>query len=91
MLLPDIKTWQEWGGMFTDVAQWRAAVDEICRREQIRYRQIMAGYPGTNAVFVLDRSYVVKIYAPFCHEDFDLERTLYPILSGQANIWQIPF
>lgn len=86
MLLPAIQTWQEWGAMFTDVAQWKAAVDEICRQHGIRYRRIQAGYPGTNAVFVLDRSTVVKIYAPFCHEDFDLERVLYPLLSGHDGI-----
>ncbi|MBN1580505.1 MAG: aminoglycoside phosphotransferase family protein [Anaerolineae bacterium] len=86
MLLPAIQTLQEWGAMFTDVAQWTAAVDEICRRERIRYRQIEAGYPGSHAVFCLDRSYVVKIYAPFFPEDFDLERTLYPVVSRHTNI-----
>jgi len=44
------------------------------------------GYPGTNAVFILDQTYVVKIYAPFCHEDYDLERELYPLLERNPCI-----
>ncbi len=72
--------------MFTDVVQWTPAVREISRREGIVVAHIEAGYPGTNAVFVLDRRWVVKIYAPFCHADFELERTLYPLLSAATRI-----
>ncbi|MBN1933810.1 MAG: aminoglycoside phosphotransferase family protein [Anaerolineae bacterium] len=86
MLLPVIETWKQWGAIFTDVAQWTPAVREICRREGIAFGHIEAGYPGTNAVFVLDGQWVVKIYAPFCHADFDLERTLYPLLSEMTHI-----
>jgi hygromycin-B 7''-O-kinase len=86
MLLPFVHTWKEWGEMFTDLARWKPAVDEICRRESIPFRSIETGYPGTNAVFVLDQTYVLKIYAPFCHEEFDLERELYPILERNSSI-----
>jgi len=81
MLLPAIRTWAEWGSMFTDVARWTPAVRAICRQVDLPVREIKAGYPGTNAVFVLDGAYVLKIYAPFCHRDFDLERELYPLLA----------
>jgi len=86
MLLPEIQTWAEWGRMFTDVAQWTPAVGEICRRESISYRCIQAGYPGTNAVFILDQAWVVKIYAPFCKEDFFRERELHPLLARNPQI-----
>jgi hygromycin-B 7''-O-kinase len=86
VLLPDVQTWTKWGQMFTDVAQWTPAVSEICRQEAISYRCIEAGYPGTNAVFILDQAWVVKIYAPFCREDFAHERELYPLLSRNPQI-----
>ena len=86
MLLPVVRTWKEWGELFTDVPRWRAAVEEICCRESIPLCPVQAGYPGTNAVFILDQAYVVKIYAPFCHEDFYLERELYPILERDPRI-----
>lgn len=85
-LLPIIRTWSEWGRMFTDAAQWSPAVREICRREGIPAECIEAGYPGTNAVFVVDRAYVVKIYAPFCHDEFDLERKLHTLLARNPRL-----
>jgi hygromycin-B 7''-O-kinase len=85
-LLPVITTWAEWGRVFTHTAQWTAAVREICRRHALPVRHVEAGYPGTNAVFVVDGTYVVKIYAPFCPEDFDLECELYALLGGNAHI-----
>jgi hygromycin-B 7''-O-kinase len=86
MLLPAIRTWAEWGQIFTDLKQWEAAVRAICHRENIPCRDIEAGYPGTNAVYIIDRTYVVKIYAPFCHRDYDLECTLYPLLARDPQI-----
>ncbi len=86
MLLPVIQTWAEWGAVFTRVDVWTPAVQAICRREKLPCQQIEAGYPGTNAVFIVDRRYVVKIYAPFCHGDFDLERVLYPAIAQCTHI-----
>jgi len=85
-LLPVITTWAEWGRMFTNTAQWTAAVREICRRHTLPVQHVEAGYPGTNAVFVVDDAYVVKIYAPFCPEDFDLERELYALLGANPRL-----
>ena len=86
MLLPEVRTWAEWGRMFTDVSQWMPAVHEICRRESISYHRMEAGYPGTNAVFVVDQSWVVKIYAPFCKEDLAIEKELCLLLSHNPYI-----
>jgi hygromycin-B 7''-O-kinase len=72
--------------MFTNTAQWTAAVREICHRHHLPVQHVEAGYPGTNAVFVVDDAYVVKIYAPFCPEDFDLERELYALLGPNPHL-----
>lgn len=85
-LLPEIRTWAEWGRMFTDIELWTPAVREICRQESIQFERIEAGLPGTNAVFILDRSRVLKVYAPFCHGDYDLECDLYPLLEQRALV-----
>ncbi|HNT75262.1 MAG TPA: aminoglycoside phosphotransferase family protein [Anaerolineae bacterium] len=81
MLLPHIETWEQWGKIFTDVPRWTPAVQEICRQAGIPFHTIEAGFPGTNAVFVLDHTYVLKIYAPFCHRDYALERFLNPLVT----------
>ncbi len=85
-LLPIVTTWDEWGCMFTNVVQWTAVVREICHCHDLPVQHVEAGYPGTNAVFVVDDVYVVKIYAPFCPEDFDLERELYALLGSNSRL-----
>ena len=51
-MLPEIRTWSEWGRLFTDAALWAPAVREVCRQTQLPVTEIEAGYPGTNvAVF----------------------------------------
>jgi len=88
--LPAVKTWAEWGEVFTDADLWEPAVREICRRADLPAHTITAGYPGTNAVFVINArrpdAAVVKIYAPMCIGDFELERVLHPLLTRRPEI-----
>jgi len=85
--LPEVETWDDWGKIFLDVPTWGPLVEEICRRAGIPCRTITAGYPGSNAVFVVNRKQpshraVVKIYAPFCREDYAFEREIHVLLEG---------
>ena len=88
--LPLVKTWAEWGEVFTDVDIWEEAVREIGRRVGLPVRSIKPGYPGSNAVFIVNRGTpdgaAVKIYAPLCPEDYDLERVLHPVLCRWPEI-----
>jgi hygromycin-B 7''-O-kinase len=95
--LPRVTTWEEWGRLFTDVPTWTAAVHEIGRRLGLPVMNIAPGYPGTNAVFIVNtraiaeaertlQPYVVKIYCPFCHEDFTLEQVLHPLLARYPGL-----
>ena len=66
------------GNVFTPnidnyVRLWRPVVDAICAREGIAYQRIEAPESSTNAVFILDRRVVIKIYSPFWTE-FEFER-----------------
>ena len=88
--LPTVKTWAQWGEVFTDLDLWEPAVREICRRAGLPARTITTGYPGTNAVFIVNArrpdAAVVKIYAPMCVGDYDLERILHPLLGRWPKI-----
>ncbi len=84
-LLPAVVTWEQWSAIFSDVALWKPVVSEICSGEGIAYSSIEAGYPGTNAVFLLDRKYVIKIYSPLWN-DFGVERELHIALGHEADI-----
>ena len=80
-LLPQIATWEQWAALFDDVRAWRPVVDAICEREGIAYDTIEAPESNTNAVFILDRRVVLKIYSPFW-EEFPFERRLMELLQA---------
>jgi len=89
--LPEVKTWDDWGKIFLDVPTWAPLVGEICRRAGLPCHTISAGYPGSNAVFVVNRQQpsqraVVKIYAPFCHEDYAFEREIHMLLEPTPEL-----
>ena len=84
-LLPPAETWEQWSSIFTNVALWKPVVSEICSREGIAYSCVRVGYPGTNAVFLLDRMCVIKIYNPFWKE-FRVERELHVALGRDGAV-----
>ena len=84
-LLPPIATWEQWAALFDDVRVWRPVVDAICEREGVVYDTIQAPASNTNAVFILDRRVVVKIYSPFW-EEFPFERRLMELLRHDAVV-----
>ena len=83
--LPPIESWSNWTAAYNDVSLWRPIVDAICASEGIRYRSIEAPRSNTNAVFILDRRLVVKIYSPFWSE-FDIEPKLIEVLSEEGAV-----
>ena len=84
-LLPPITTWEQWAASFDDVRVWRPVVDAICEREGIVYDTIEAPESNTNAVFILDRRVVIKIYSPFW-EECAFERRLMELLQQDATV-----
>ena len=84
-LLPPVETWDQWSSIFSDMALWEPVVSEICSHEGIVYSCIEAGYPGTNAVFIVDRKYVIKIYNPFWKE-LGVERELHITLGRNVKV-----
>jgi len=84
-LLPPIATWKQWAASFGDVRVWRPVVDAICEREGIAYDTIEVPASNTNAVFILDRRVVLKIYSPFW-EECAFERRLMELLEHDAAV-----
>lgn len=83
--LPAIESWSDWSATFKDVDLWRPIIDAICDSEEIHYRSIEIPRSNTNAVFILDRKVVVKIYSPFWSE-FDMEATLIEVLGANGTV-----
>ena len=83
--LPAIESWSDWSAAFDDAELWRPVIDAICERERISYRRIEIPRSNTNAVFILDRRVVVKIYSPFWSE-FEMEGVLLRILSDTGAV-----
>ena len=86
-MLPSIRidSWDDWTRVYNDVSIWRGLIDAICAQEGIGYRAIEAASANTNAVFLLDRAWALKIYSPFWDE-FDLERRLVDALKHEELI-----
>ena len=86
-MLPSIRieSWDDWTRAYNDVAVWRGLIDAICVRHGIGYQQLEAASANTNAVFLLDRDFAVKIYSPFW-EEFELERALLESLRSDDEI-----
>jgi len=74
--------WGEWGRVFTDPTTWRPVIEEIWRRHRLgRPGEIVPGFPGSNAVFIVDDARVVKIAWPFERQSFYRELELYRLLE----------
>lgn len=80
-MLPRPTSIKEWGRIFTQVPIWEPAVRAIFANEGLPCCNIRAGYPGSNAVFLIDDSYVIKIFAPMFAGDYDKERRIQQLLT----------
>jgi len=88
-MLPGEISWETWSCLYTDTARWDPVIREICRREGIPVERITAGFPGTNAVFLLDARLVIKIAPPQCHQDQRNELDIGRTLSGRIPVPRI--
>ena len=85
-LLPAEVSWEAWAGMYTDLPLWEPVIQEICRQQDYPVQRITAGFPGTNAVFLLDDRSVIKIAPPQCREDQQNELDISLALTGRLPV-----
>ena len=83
--LPPIESWSDWTRTYNDIPLWTPVVDAICASEGIRYQLIERPRSNTNAVFILDRRLVIKIYSPFWSE-YDIEPKLIEVLTAAGAV-----
>ncbi|MCY3748627.1 MAG: aminoglycoside phosphotransferase family protein [Chloroflexi bacterium] len=83
--LPPIDSWSDWSALFNDEQRWKPVIDAICTSRGIRYRRIAIPRSNTNAVFLLDRRLILKIYSPFW-SDFNVEGKLIELLKTNQAI-----
>lgn len=85
---PFFATIQEYAARFTDPVFWQPYVTAICARHWLSCDTIRAGLPGTNAVFLVDERYAVKIYPELFHgaEGRLIERDFYTLIANAQNI-----
>ena len=82
--LPADVSWENWGSIFLEADLWQPIVQRICTATAVApASQIEAGFPGSCAVFVVDKQVVVKLYPPMLKRDFYRERAVYRLLDGR--------
>lgn len=79
---------------------WQPYISHICFQHDIRIEKIFVGIPGTNVVFVINDTYVIKIYTPFSDgptsaklepEIYRLMELYYPAVNHLISIPKILF
>ncbi len=67
---------------------WLDAAKQICRRHQISFIQLKRPKNGEHVVFLIDDSFVIKIYRPF-RGCFEREKKALEFVGGRTN-FKIP-
>jgi hygromycin-B 7''-O-kinase len=86
---PVFRSRAEYAGRFTDAAYWRPYVEAVCARHGLGpCGAIRAGQPGTNAVFLVDGRYAVKLYTDLFGgaTSFPAERDLYDWFAAHPGL-----
>jgi hygromycin-B 7''-O-kinase len=78
----------EYGARFTDATFWHPFVSEVCQRHNLPCTSMRAGLPGTNAVFLVDQQYAIKLYPDLFGGavSFPAERRCYELIAQAAGI-----
>lgn len=85
-ILPADIGWHNWKDLFTDVALWQPVVARICREHNLAAAErIEAGFPGSNAVFIVDEQIVVKLFPPLFAHDYPAERDAFRLIGNTLD------
>jgi hygromycin-B 7''-O-kinase len=85
-LLPEVRSWDGYGEVFTSVDVFEGAVREICGRHALSAREVSVGFPGSCPVFLVDQRHVVKLFPPMVETDQPREVFCYERLSGKDDL-----
>ncbi|MCI0576829.1 MAG: aminoglycoside phosphotransferase family protein [Chloroflexi bacterium] len=84
--LPAFDAWPEWGAAFTNVTLWRPLLAHLYQQAGLgELGAVEAGFPGSCAVFIVDRQVVIKLFPPFLPQDYERELDVYHLLDGRLE------
>jgi hygromycin-B 7''-O-kinase len=84
--LPIINNLGSWNRIFTDRRLWQPVVLDICRRTGLAEGQrIDSTFPGTCAVFVVDKTVVIKVFPPFLTDDYRRAVEVYRLIGDSLD------
>jgi hygromycin-B 7''-O-kinase len=84
MELPAITDINAYHRHFNDEV-WRAVAGVICERHKIPYTTLRRSPHGENIIFLIDETFVIKIFAPF-RENYARERAALEFTHGKLSI-----
>ncbi len=87
MKFPIIKSKEEFDEHFQSQI-WFDVAKQICRRHQISFTELERSENGEHVVFLVDDSFVIKIYRPF-RRCFEREKKALEFVGGRTN-FKIP-
>lgn len=84
MKLSSLLTTEEFEKAFRD-ERWREAARIVCGRHGLSFERLTRAEHGENIVFLVDESYVIKIYTPF-RRGFERERAALLFAGGKTSL-----
>ncbi len=86
MLLPDIKSVDDYRPIYRKPDTWLPAMRAICERHGLDKIQLEFAPPGTHVVFKVKPDLYIKLFAPPWREDFATERLALHKLSERTDL-----
>ena len=86
MLLPEIKTYEDYRAIYRDADVWLPAMRVICQRHGLDASQLEFAPPGTHVVFRIEGDRYIKLFAPPWRDDFTPEQLVLHKLSEQPDL-----
>lgn len=84
--LPANITRENWRDMMSNAQLWRPVAAEICTAVGLPMSAgLVAGFPGSSAVFAVDERFVIKLFPPLFAGDFAVEQAVYERLGGRID------
>ena len=86
LLLPDIKTVEDYKPIYRNANIWLPAMRVICERHNLDVTQLEFAPPGSHVVFKVKPDHYIKLFAPPWRKDFVSERIVLGKLSVQSDL-----
>ena len=77
---------EQWRQRARTEERWRPAIGQICERAGIVCKSVRGDFHSNNAVFLLDGSYVVKLYAPDQRASWRVEEAALQRLAANPTL-----